>query len=200
MPVFPTKTPEAFIRLMQVVKRGSMSLRDKWSVLRKDPEFRTLPTILKQLKTPASFVKERFNALHSYYLINEEGKRQAVRFSWYPVLDGAHTEPQVKNRNDLEAELLHRLENEKVRFYLMIQLAEDGDPVDDSSIQCPENRTLIDKGVLTLTEVRDDGAESLMFDPTIEVDGLELSDDPILRYRSLLYKESADRRSSENLD
>ena len=36
----------------------------------------------------------------------------------------------------------------------------------------------------------------IVFDPTRVVDGIELSDDPILRYRPTAYSESIARRSS----
>jgi catalase len=35
-----------------------------------------------------------------------------------------------------------------------------------------------------------------VFDPTHVVDGIELSDDPILHYRALAYAESVQRRAS----
>jgi catalase len=38
------------------------------------------------------------------------------------------------------------------------------------------------------------GDEVVVFDPTRIIDGLELSDDPILRYRPLAYAESVKRR------
>ena len=45
----------------------------------------------------------------------------------------------------------------------------------------------------------DDPEESggpVVFDPTRVVDGIELSDDPILRYRPAAYTESVARRTS----
>jgi catalase len=39
--------------------------------------------------------------------------------------------------------------------------------------------------------------EGLVFDPTGVVPGLELSDDPLLRFRAAVYSESYRRRSQE---
>ncbi len=38
------------------------------------------------------------------------------------------------------------------------------------------------------------GDDVVVFDPTRIIDGIELSDDPILRYRPLAYAESVKRR------
>jgi catalase len=43
---------------------------------------------------------------------------------------------------------------------------------------------------------REQGGEVVVFDPTRVVDGIELSDDPILRYRPAAYTESVARRTS----
>lgn len=195
VPVFITKTPEAFVRLLKLMTKGELSWREKWRVLRKDPAYRTVPTLLKQLKPPASFAEETYHALHSYYLVNGQDERQAVRFRWAPV--SKEEGSILKTMNDLEEELLARMEDEGVQFRLMIQIAGDGDPVDDPSVRWPEDRQMIDAGILTLKSVREDAAESFVFDPTLEVEGLECSDDPILKYRSPVYAESSGRRFRE---
>ena len=41
---------------------------------------------------------------------------------------------------------------------------------------------------------RETGGEIVVFDPTRVIDGIELSDDPILRVRPLAYSVSVDRR------
>jgi catalase len=54
-------------------------------------------------------------------------------------------------------------------------------------------------GVIAVTRRVPDPEESggpVVFDPTRAVDGIELSDDPILRYRPSAYGESIERRSS----
>ena len=42
---------------------------------------------------------------------------------------------------------------------------------------------------------REQGDDVLVFDPTRVVDGIELSDDPILRFRPRAYAASVERRS-----
>lgn len=195
VPVFLTKTPEAFMRLVQVMAKEPLSITEKLEVLIKKPEFATIPKLLRSLTPPASFATETYHALHSFYLVSQDGTRQAVRFSWVPVepLDAKHS---YGSRADLESELIKRLEaGTPVRFRLLIQLALPEDPIDDPSSMWPADRQTIDIGVLTLHSVREDGAESLVFDPTVLTDGIECSHDPVLHFRSPVYNISAARRS-----
>ncbi|GKV54146.1 catalase-related peroxidase [Sporosarcina sp. NCCP-2222] len=194
VPVFLTKTPEAFIRLVQVMAKEPLSITEKLEVLIKKPEFATIPKLLKSLKPPASFATETYHALHSFYLVSSEGTRQAVRFFWKPVKSSS-VRKSYGSRIDLETELVKRLEDGlPVQFRLFIQLAQPEDPIDDPSLMWPADRQTIDIGMLSLNSVREDGAESLVFDPTVLTEGIECSDDPILHFRSPVYDLSAARR------
>ena len=57
---------------------------------------------------------------------------------------------------------------------------------------------MIDAGTLELTAPeteRETNGDILVFDPTRVVAGIELSDDPVLHVRSLVYSESVRRRT-----
>ncbi|MCM3759105.1 catalase [Sporosarcina aquimarina] len=194
VPVFPTKTPEAFVRLIQAVGGKNLSLKEKLATLSKDTEFKTIPPLLKQLKTPASFATTQYWALHAYILDTSSGERQAVRFSFVPV---AKEDKLPFTTKDMELELLERMVDSPVSFRLLMTLAAPEDPIDDPSKSWPEDRMVIDIGNLVLTEKRVDLAENHLFDPTNEALGFSCSDDPVLHYRSKVYAESYHRRSSE---
>ncbi len=75
-------------------------------------------------------------------------------------------------------------------FRVLVQLANEGDVVDDATIHWPEDRTLMDLGRTTLTEpARDDAAQQrhLIFDPIPRVEGIEPSEDPLLELRAAVY-------------
>jgi catalase len=81
---------------------------------------------------------------------------------------------------------------------LSVQIAEDGDAVDDPSIPWPDERPWVTIGRLEITGLahdREQGDDVLVFDPTRVTDGIELSDDPILRFRTQAYAESVLRRT-----
>jgi catalase len=72
-----------------------------------------------------------------------------------------------------------------------------GDSTDDPTAQWPDERKTVSAGHLELTEAIEspehDGHIDV-FDPTRITDGIELSDDPILRFREKAYDVSARRR------
>ncbi|REB05628.1 catalase [Sporosarcina sp. BI001-red] len=193
VPVFPTKTPAAFVRLIQAFGGKDISLKAKLATLSKDTEFKTIPPLLKRLKTPASFATTRFWALHAYILDTTSGERQAVRFSFEPV---AKEDQLPFTTKDMELELLERMVDSPVHFRLLMTLAASEDPINDPSISWPDDRLVVDVGDLVLTEKRADLADNHLFNPTNEAPGFSCSDDPVLHYRSEVYEESYRRRIS----
>ncbi|GKV70038.1 catalase-related peroxidase [Sporosarcina sp. NCCP-2716] len=196
-PIFPTKTPEAFMRLIQVLGRRDIPFKERLGILKDDTELHTVPALLKQLKTPSSFAMTQFWALHAYILSTEQGTRQPARFTWIP----ARTEWTLPfATGDMELDLLERMADGPVQFRLLMTLAALDDPTDDPSAAWPDERPVIDVGVLTLQERRTDNAEDVKFDPTVEVPGFSCSDDPVLHYRAPVYAESFRRRTAERED
>ena len=198
VPVFITKTPDAFINLLKVMSKGSITVGEKFEKIRKSLEWNTIPKALIHLKPVTSFSTETYHALHTYYLIGSNGEKQAVRFKWEPIINASLEKSSLKY-GDLEKELVSKLDKMPIRFRLILQLANSEDPINDPSIEWPEERQTIDAGVLTLQEVIADGAEDLVFDPTVVTEGIECSEDPVLHFRSSVYKESALRRHKERI-
>ncbi len=67
----------------------------------------------------------------------------------------------------------------------------------DPSAQWPKERQRVNAGTLELTALeteRETGDDVLVFDPTRVVDGIELSDDPVLQFRKAAYSDSVARR------
>ena len=77
-------------------------------------------------------------------------------------------------------------------------IAEEGDAVDDPTVAWPDDRERVELGRLELAGLdpeRERGGDILVFDPTRVTDGIDLSDDPILRFRPRAYSASVTRRS-----
>jgi catalase len=80
----------------------------------------------------------------------------------------------------------------------MAQLAEPGDRTKDASQLWPEDRKVVDLGVLTLTKVVPNSAQAertLLFLPTNLMPGIEFSDDPLPSVPTAAYGVSFGRRS-----
>jgi len=86
-----------------------------------------------------------------------------------------------------------------ILFSLEVQIAEGGDRVEDPSAVWPKERRRLTVGTLKIVELeheREQRGDVLVFDPSRVTDGIELSDDPVLRFRPLAYSESVKRRTS----
>ena len=78
-----------------------------------------------------------------------------------------------------------------------MQVANDGDIVDDATTQWPEDRKQLVLGTIALTApVPDDAHEQqrIIFDPIPRLDGIAPSNDPLLEVRAAVYLMSGRRR------
>src|SRR5262249_60915895 len=102
-----------------------------------------------------------------------------------------------KTSDFLAAELSDRLSRGPAGFQVLVQLAESGDEVTDSTALWPESRPLVEFGTLVLRERVDELAperRKIIFDPVPRVDGIDTSGDPLSEVRSEIYLLSGRRR------
>ena len=103
-----------------------------------------------------------------------------------------------RGRDYLQYELRERLERGAVRFTLELQIVPAGDDVDDPTSPWRDDAETVAGGTLELTGLdtgRETGGDVLVFDPTRVTDGIELTNDPVLRFRADAYAASIERRS-----
>jgi len=153
------------------------------------------------LKPSASYATCRYYAIHAFRWVGGPAGENHVRYRWVPE-GGVQTlrgrEAKARGRDYLQEEIVERLAREPVRFSLELQLAATDDAVDDPTTPWRDDRETIVGATLELTELetgRESGDDVLVFDPTRVVDGIELPDDPILRFRPDAYAASVERRS-----
>jgi catalase len=163
-----------------------------------------LPTNAKALLPPASYATIRYYAIHAYRWLDDDGSAHYVRYTFVPEASERAPAPwqaRRRGRDYLQHEIRERLARGPVRFKLVIQVAEPthGDDVDDPTSVWPKQRARHSAGTLELTGLdteREKGTDVLVFDPVRVTDGIELSDDPILRFREHAYSASVARRAS----
>ena len=98
----------------------------------------------------------------------------------------------------LSDELTERIARKPVVFHLKAQLAEPGDQTKDASQAWPDDRKVVELGVLTLNKLVPNSLEAekkLLFIPTALTNGIELSDDPLPTVRTAAYAVSFGRRN-----
>jgi catalase len=164
---------------------------EAWRALRAALSMKPLP----------SFANGRYWAIHAFKWVDADGGERFVRYRWLPEAGEAsisQAEAKKRGRDYLHDELGERLAREPIRFTLELQLAAESDSVDDPTVPWPEDRETVTAGALELTELdtTPETSEHIrVFDPTRVVDGIELSNDPILHFRSHAYSVSIERRS-----
>ena len=203
---FPASKPDEFIGLSSARRKGLPTglpnpLR---FVIFLVSHPKTLPGVkaIVGARTTASFATECFNGLHAYYAVDADGVRQAFRYRWIPAAGTAGMTPEddrLLPPQYLISEIKQRIDSGPVAWDLVFQLAEPSDPVDDLTKQWPEQRRQVTVGRLVIDRLHEDQehVDNLVFDPTVIPPGIELSDDPILHFRSESYAESHRRRADE---
>ena len=205
LPVFFVRTPEDFVEFTRTrapdPATGKPDLERVGAWVGRHPE--ALPAIEASLSAerPKSYAHCRYNGIHAFRWVNGEGAARHVRFSWEPeagVASVLKEEARERGPEYLTEELADRLSHGPVAFQLVVQLAERGDPVDDPTAAWPAQRETVVVGRLEVTGPETDrerDGDILVFDPTRVVDGIELTDDPILNFRPRAYSVSVERRT-----
>ena len=206
VPRFPVSTPEAFIELMHSQRPSpAMAWRMPVFFARHPKALTTLPGSLAALRPLDSFAHASYYALNAFKFVDSEGGSRYVRYKFVPELGETRISPREakrRGRDYLFEDIRERVGRGPVRFTLELQIAGPGDPTDDPSAAWPAGRERVVAGTLELTGLetdRETGGDVLVFDPTRVTDGIELSDDPVLRFRREAYAESVFRRSGQRL-
>lgn len=148
---------------------------------------------------PTSFATEAFFGVTAFRFINQNGLARYGRYRIMPEAGVEHLDDATtksKGENYLFDELTQRIAVGPIRFITQVQLADDGDIVDDATIHWPGDRPVVPFGTVELTaKAPDDEAHRrIIFDPIPRVDGIEPSDDPLLELRAAVYLLSGRRR------
>jgi len=152
---------------------------------------------------PTSFARESFFAVSAFRFTNAEGVSHYGRYRILPVagneyLDEAGAAAQTPNF--LFDEIEQRLAKGAAQFHILVQLAEDGDTVDDATVRWPENRPQLTFGEISLTAVKPDNAseqQQIIFDPIPRVEGIKASADPLFELRANIYLMAGRRRRAD---
>jgi catalase len=201
-PLFPTRTPEGFVELIAAQGAGAAAAWKMPLFLARHPEaLRVLPAVAPTLRPPVSYASIPYYGIHAFKWTDAAGGERYVRYTLLPDVPVARLMPwEAKRRGGdyLQQEIRERVASGPVRFGLEVQIATPGDPVDDPSAAWPKGRRRVRVGTLEITALDDEretGGDVLVFDPSRVTDGIEGSEDPVLRFRPAAYSESIKRRT-----
>jgi catalase len=196
IPVFFVRTPEEFLeftlaRAESFEKVGEFAGSHPATAA-------ALQQIVPALVPPRSYATVAYNSIHAFKLISADGEERWVRWRLVPEA-GVEILPE-EERESADPDFLQDdvLERVPVRFTLVARIGGDDAVTDDPTVAWPEDLETVEMGIVELTgpeTEREHGDDVMVMDPTRVTDGIELSDDPILRVRSYAYSVSVERRS-----
>ena len=201
-PRFPLRTPEQFLAL---VRAGANPAKLPLFLARYPS---TIPAILANaragsIKAPASFAEATFYPIHAYKWIAPDGGESWVRYTLTPLAHAGRPASPRGSPGPTGSRRRSRPGCSAGRCgsgWTSASPAAGDDPHDPTSVWSDSAR-LVDAGTIEVTGLdpdREQNGEVVVFDPSRIVDGIELSDDPILNYRPAAYTESVNRRTAKN--
>ncbi|MDE1464449.1 catalase family peroxidase [Spartinivicinus poritis] len=195
---FPVATPEGFL-LLNKAKGGDAQAKQMLTA--KHPEILNFKAHLaKKIKNVELYENMHFNSINSFYLVNSQGKRTPIRWSFEPA-SKAKLPQQIKASDNLLFDNIKaNLQTGPVTWNMVITIANPDDPINDASaLWQGEHKTIIaaQLNVLKVNSEANGKCDDINFDPLILTSGFEPSDDPILKARSPSYAVSFGRRLSE---
>lgn len=198
-PIFPAKTPEQFLELLRTVAQKDKEKLDAF--FKANPESTRQGAWLKARPVPASYATADYFGVHTFYLTNAKGDRQAVKWKADPVggfVGMSAEEAKTKGDDFYAGDLNDRLAKGPVGYDLYAVLGQPGDQDDDPTSEWPEDRNSVKMGTISITGLEaNESCDVGIFDPNNLTDGVEASkNDKILPMRSLDYAVSFGRRSN----
>jgi catalase len=201
---FPVRTAEEFLIFVRALAASGPEVSSPTPLanfLASHPQAQRFAEAPKP--APVSFATESYYGVNAFRFTSRDGAGRIGRYRIRPEVGEEHLEPADAARRPgdfLFDELAERLAHGVARFRLLVQLADNGDPVEDGTLPWPEERPQVELGSIAVTSRMADSRvaeRSLLFDPTRLVDGIELSDDPLLPARSAVYAIAYQRRNAE---
>ena len=202
---FPVRTAEAFVELLRAIHASGPGAAKPTPIerfLSMNPA--ALEFVQAPKPMPASFAKECFYAVNAYQFTSSEGVTRHGRYRIRPDGDSEYLDAAAAAKaaaNYLFDEIRERLAKGPVKMRILVQVAQNGDVVDDSTAHWPKDRPEINFGAIELMSVvpeNDAEQRHIIFDPIPRVDGIGPSADPLLEPRAATYLLSGRRRRADH--
>lgn len=198
---FPAATPEDFLGLLNAVRDSQGSTAKPSPV---EQFLGAHPAALKFVTTPkpapVSFATQPFFGVNAFQFTNAAGKAVYGRYQIVPVAGAQYLNQAAADKaapDYLMTDIVARVQAKGVQYKLLLQLAEQGDDVNNATVVWPDSRQTVELGTLTLNKAVADSQAAekpIMFNPLQLTDGIAPSQDPILLARPAAYAVSYGRR------
>jgi catalase len=167
------------------------------------PEFARFAAWAKSARWSTSCVSTTCNAVNTFRFINRAGQTHNVRWSMQPQAAFVATTSEQRAAaygNFLSEDLVARLAQGRLRWDMVVTVAEPGDSIVDPSLSWPGERQHVAVGsvVIESTMPQITGVcRDINYDPLALPTGVQGSDDPVLAARSAVYSVSFNRHEHD---
>lgn len=200
-PRFPVHDADAFVEFVQVMEPGLAQLWRLPRFLLRHPD--ALGAMVASgpalIKPPASYASIPYYAVHAFLWTAVDGSQRWVRYQWVPEQQARLSPSAARKRGPdyLQEELRQRLQSRPIRFALHVQIADpDDNPHDPMALWSSQKNVVAGHlEVTALAREQEANGTAFVFDPVRVVDGIGLSDDPILGFRTRAYSVSVQQRT-----
>jgi len=149
---------------------------------------------------PVSYATLAYFGVNTFKFTNADGSATFGRYQLQPAAGEQFVENEQVSKmgpDYLADEIRERIRRGPATFILLLQVAGQGDKIDDPSVAWPDTRKKLELGTITITtSVADSQAaeKKLLFLPGALVPGIEAAD-PMIAVRSTAYTISLSRRA-----
>lgn len=193
---FPVATPEAFAELMVAKVKGKEAVK---AFKAKSPDLQRFKAHgAKKDKTLMPYEGTTYNSVNSFYLVDNEAKKTAVRWSFTP------SNPQaivLEPKQDFFFENMQKnLSNGEIVWDMIVTIANDGDAIDNAALPWTGDHKKIIAAklkVVSISSEQNGKCDTINYDPLVLSSGFEPSADPLLQARRNSYAISFGKRISE---
>ncbi len=201
VPRFPVATPEKFLALLTAIRDSANSEASPKPIekfLSEHPAAKQFVSYPKPY--PKSFASLSYHGINAFEFTNANGESVYGRYIVSPAIDEPHlseAEGKQQDADYLMKELPDRLQSSAVVMRLSVQIANAEDVVNDATVIWPEDRPVVELGVLRLTAMHEEAAafeKATMFNPLALPEGIAPTEDPILLSRPGAYAVSFQHR------
>ncbi|HWF29493.1 MAG TPA: catalase family peroxidase [Mycobacterium sp.] len=199
--LFVSSTPDGFVDLLKAMRPGlTTPLRMAAYFVTHPRLFGALPVLRDASRVPASYGTIEYHGLHAFRWVGTDGSTRFVRYHLVPAAGEEYltgSAARGKGPDFLTDELGTRLASGPVRFDFRVQIAGPNDSTVDPSAPWQSTDT-VTVGTLEITGLdteREHGDDIVVFDPMRVTDGIEPSEDPVLRFRTHAYSASVKLRT-----
>ncbi len=193
---FPVSTPEAFAQLMRAKATSADAVK---TFAKNSPELQHYAAhMAKRPKILRPYEGITFNSVNSFYLVDADNKKTAVRWSFVPAASQSiNTEP---SQDFFYKNIQRNIDKGEVVWDMVVTIANEDDVVDNAAIQWTGEHKQIVAAKLKVSSVSSEDVgqcTDINYDPMVLSAGLEPSADPILQARRNIYAIGLSRRLTE---